>query len=105
MPILAKLGSFEPACWKFFLAIGHVLSAEDAEIEHLFGGKLGRESAPEGASHRFRAKIDIALLHFVIHFHFHGLHLNSLSLRLRSVYPRRSQINRNYLQTSAEFSL
>jgi hypothetical protein len=28
----------------------------------------------EGASHRLRPKIDIALLHFVIHFHAHRFH-------------------------------
>ena len=86
MLILRKFGLLEPDCRKFLSAIRHVLSAKDAELEHFSGRKLGRKPAAKRAPHRFRPKIDVALLHFVIHFHFHRLHLNSLSLRLRSGY-------------------
>ena len=71
-----KLCALEPTRRKFFPAIGHVFPAEHAELEHLFRRQLGRESGAECAPHRFCAEINIALLHFVVHLHPHGIHEN-----------------------------
>ena len=85
MSILRKLCPVEPARRKFLSTIGHVFSSKDAELEHLFGRQLGRKSASKRTPHWFRAKIDIALLHFVIHFHAHRLHLDCVMAPLRFV--------------------
>ena len=40
MSFSTKLGIIEPIPRKLFTAIGHVFTAEDAELEHLFRRKL-----------------------------------------------------------------
>ena len=72
---LRNLCSLEPARRKFCPAIGHVFSAEHAELEHLFRRQLGRKPGAEAASNWFRAEINIALLHFVVHLHPYRFHL------------------------------
>ena len=69
-----KIRFLEPARGKLLGAIRHVLSTEDAELEHLFGRELGFERGGEGSTHWFRAIIDIAFLHQVVHFHAHRPH-------------------------------
>ena len=71
-----KLCALEPARRKFLPTIGHIFPSEHAELEHLFRRQLGRESWSECAPHRFGAEINIALLHFVVHVHPHGIHEN-----------------------------
>jgi hypothetical protein len=69
-----KIRFLEPARGKLLGAIRHVLSPEDAELEHLFGRELGFERGGEGSTHWFRAIIDVAFLHQVVHFHAHRPH-------------------------------
>ncbi len=78
-PIWRKLGPREPARRKFLPAIGHIFPAKHAELEHLSRRQVGRESPAESAPHRFRAKINVSLLDFVVHFHPHGLHADVLT--------------------------
>ena len=74
-PDQGKLGAREPTRRKLSSAIGHVFSAEHAERQHLVRRQLGRESGPELLADRFRAEIDVTLLHFVVHLYPYGFHL------------------------------
>src|SRR5262249_41808909 len=55
--IWRKFHAFEPARWKFLSAIGHIFSAEHAEVEHLFRRQIRLESWSESATHRLCAEI------------------------------------------------
>ena len=47
------------------LAISHVLSAKDTELEHLAGTQFGSEIGMEIPADRFYAKIDVTGLHAI----------------------------------------
>lgn len=76
MSIPRKPCPLEPTRGKFLSAIGHVFSAKNAELEHSSRRKLWREFLAESAPYRFRAEINVILLHFVVHFHAYGLHFD-----------------------------
>ena len=84
-----KLRFLEPAGGKLLDAIRHVLSTEDAELKHLFGRELGFERGGESSPHWFRAIINVAFLHQVVHFHAHRLH------RIEALRERSSMRNAN----------
>ena len=69
-----KLRSYEPARWKLVAAIGHIFSAEHAKFEHLFRRQVRREPWMKRSPNRFCAKINVPLLHFVIHLDTYRLH-------------------------------
>src|SRR5262245_46414471 len=56
----------KPGRGKFVAAIRHVLSAEDAEREHLFRRQLGAKFRIEIATRRRREGVGIAALHLVV---------------------------------------
>lgn len=61
-----KLGARKPAFGKFFLAIGQVLAAEDAEREHLFGREFRLEIRMEVPSRRCGEGVPVAFLYLVV---------------------------------------
>jgi hypothetical protein len=63
----------KPARGKFVAAISHVLSAEDAEGEHLFRRQFGAKLRIEIAPRRRGERISVAPLHLVVYgYDFHG---------------------------------
>lgn len=58
-----ELGVLEPRFWKFVLAVGHILAAKDAELEHFPGRKLGPEIRIKIFAYRLAAFVRIAALH------------------------------------------
>src|SRR4029079_362412 len=60
-----ELRAREPACRKLRLAIGHVLSAEHTERQHLARRELWLEARLEVAARGFGEKVRVALLHVV----------------------------------------
>src|SRR3954465_12239287 len=66
MPSGAELGAREPAGRELASAVGHVLSAEHPERQHLFRRQLGPELRREVPADRFGAVIHVAALHLVV---------------------------------------
>ena len=66
MPFGAQLRAREPAGRKLGAAVGHVLSAEDAQREHLFRRELRPEPGREDPAERFRPAVHVAPLHPVV---------------------------------------
>ena len=67
MSFSAKLGIIEPILRKLFTAIGHVFTAEDAELEHLFRRKLRLKARIEVLPKRLRKPVAVFLLHLVVY--------------------------------------
>ena len=61
-----QLGVFKPVDGKFSGAISHVLTAEDAEAQHLFWCQVRMKIGMEVSAFRFRQKIDVSPLHQII---------------------------------------
>lgn len=66
VPLGAELGVRIPVRGELGAAIGHVLAAEDAEPQHLFGREIGSEARVEIFSFRFGEHVGRGL-HFVLH--------------------------------------
>jgi len=64
---MTEICSGKPVRGKFPPAIRHVLSAEDPQRQHFFGGQLRVEILVKVISHRFRQVIEVTLLHQIIH--------------------------------------
>jgi hypothetical protein len=78
-----QLCSPEPTARKFFTAIGHILAAEYAELEHLLGRKFRTKFGSEMASDRSYAFVSVAALHFVIDYHYSFSLCHDVKGRLR----------------------
>lgn len=63
-----KFGASKPILWKFFFAVGHILSAKDAEREHLFWREIRLEIRMKIPSHRFGKLVCVTILEFITHF-------------------------------------
>ena len=57
MFFVAELGVSEPVTRKFLTTVGHVLSSEDTECQHLFRRQVGRKALVEVLAHRFSQRI------------------------------------------------
>jgi hypothetical protein len=66
--IATKFGFREPVRREFGGAVSHVLPAEYAKCEHLFGRKLRAESWVKTLSWWLRQHVDVALLHSIVDF-------------------------------------
>lgn len=78
MTLPAELCFPEPTGWKFLGAICHVLSTEYAESQHFCGREFGFKSSAEVAAHGLRTKVDVTLLHQIVHLDPHWLHWLSI---------------------------
>jgi len=67
VPMRRELRLRKPIAGKLICCIGHILAAEDAEAQHLFGRELRFEVRVEIFAHRFGKQIAISPLHFVIY--------------------------------------
>ena len=62
-----ELGAVEPARRKFALAVGHVLTAEDTQVQHLGRCQFGAEFRIKVSSDGLDALVAIVSLHAIIH--------------------------------------
>jgi len=69
VPLRAEFGVCKPLGGEFPSAVGHVLSTEDPEPQHLRGRQLRTKLRRKMATGRFRAIVAIVLLHQVVHAH------------------------------------
>lgn len=75
VPCMTKLRVLEPVARKFLRAIGEIFSAKDPESEHLFGRQLRAKTSMEILACRFRAEINVSLLHQIVNGDSHRFHL------------------------------
>src|SRR5688572_9186796 len=75
-----KPGVREPARRKLVPAVGHVLPAKDTQLQQLLRGQFRLKPGREVPSDRFRAVVDVALLHAVAHGHANGHHAAGILL-------------------------
>ena len=69
MIIRAQFGVFKPIFGEFGSAIGHVLSAKNAHLQHLFWRELGLKIWVEVLPDWLRKFVGIPLLHLVVYGH------------------------------------
>lgn len=62
-----KLCARKPTFWKFALAIGHILAAENAEREHFLRRKFRLEVGMKIPPNRFRELVRVPLLEGIVH--------------------------------------
>ena len=64
-----ELCARKPACWEFFLTIGHVLSAKYTKMKHLFWGELRTKIWIKSPANGRGQRVLIFFLHLVAHRH------------------------------------
>jgi len=75
--------ALEPTRGELGFAVGHVLSAENAQAQHFCRGEFREKIGIEVPSHGCGARVAIALLHSIVNDHFdNAVHLLNLALQL-----------------------
>ena len=66
MVFVAKFGGVKPTRWEFVAAVGHILTAKDAEGQHLSGREVGLKVRGEVRPGGFEQGVGVALLHEIV---------------------------------------
>jgi len=64
--LVTEFGVLKPICRELSLAVGHVLTAKDAQAQHLLWRQVRMKLRMEPASHRRAQGIDVSLLHQIV---------------------------------------
>lgn len=81
MLLCTQLGIRKPIRRKFILAVSHVLSAENTELKHCFGGQVRLEVCVKIFPHRLCAEIDVIRLHEIANDVFSFSHFSGFKIR------------------------
>lgn len=104
MSLFAQFRFLEPRCGKFFLAVRHVLPAEDAKFEHLFWGELGFEVRVKMFSHGFDELVPISVLHLIADDDDFLFHIMSAPGGYRAFAHRTSSASISACESPTDFS-
>jgi hypothetical protein len=72
--LVTQFSIFEPRLGEFLLAVCHVFSAEDSQLEHFRRSQIRLELGIEVLANRLRQKVDVIRLHQVIDDDFFSSH-------------------------------
>lgn len=81
MFLVAEFRLREPRLGKFFAAVGHIFTAENAEFQHLFRGQLRFEIRMKVFPRRLSQKIPVASLHTIIYYDLFGFHCKTPKIK------------------------
>ncbi len=103
--LMTELCVGEPACRKFFLAVGHVLAAEYAKLEHFARRQLRPKAGVEVAADWLREFIDITSLHKIVDDDALGFHrLEFMKASFKFKLPQRRRERRDIYNRMSEIS-